>query len=600
MDQTRVTMIRLAGVASLAAAALVAASTAAAATAPSAATGPVTSVGGTTATVSGSVNPNGSSTSWFVEYGTSTSYGSRTSSANVGAGTSSVPISGSLNGLKSGTTYHYRVVATSSAGTAHGADGILTTSPAPQAVTGGASGVSSTAATLNGSVNPGGRATTWYFEYGTSTGYGSKTGARDAGAGTSPVSTAAQVSGLKSGATYHFRLVASSDAGTSRGSDHTFVPVAAPVVTTKGASSLRDSTATLNGSANPNGQSTTAYFEYGTTPSYGAKSAAKGLGSGRSTANVAIGVSGLAPGTTYHFRLVATNATGTSVGGDQTFTTTGAPGVRTGAATSIAQTTATLTAAVDSRGHSTTWYFQYGTTPAYGLRTSTHSQGAGAGAHSVAEAISGLTAGTVYHFRVVATNSVGTTLGADVAFTTAGPPITVAASTLSVVALRPLTLTGKVASGRANESVAVFAQRFGGGSFAQIATVLTDAGGVWNLTVRPVIATAYEGVWNNSTSATVTVGVRPGVSIRSLSRHRIATHVIGARSFAGRVVQLQRRLADGRWRTIARRALSSGSSTVFHPSLRRGRSTLRVAFSINQAGGGYLGGFSSAVTVRRR
>jgi hypothetical protein len=114
-----------------------------------------------------------------------------------------------------------------------------------------------------------------------------------------------------------------------------------------------------------------------------------------------------------------------------------------------------------------------------------------------------------------------------------------------------------------------------------------------------VIATTYKAIWNGQTSTTVTVGVRPAVSIRAVSRHRIATHVAGARSFRGRIVQLQRRLANGRWATIGRKRLNSGSSTVFTPSLRRGRSTLRIAFSVNQAGGGYLGGFSRAITVRR-
>src|SRR5436190_13310714 len=113
---------------------------AAAASAPSASTGPVTSVAPTTATVSGSVNPNGTATTWYVEYGISTSYGSNTSSVSAGSGSSSVAISATLTGLKPGTSYHYRVVATSAA-TARGADGLLTTSAAPQAVTGAASGV---------------------------------------------------------------------------------------------------------------------------------------------------------------------------------------------------------------------------------------------------------------------------------------------------------------------------------------------------------------------------------------------------------------------------------------------------------------------------
>jgi hypothetical protein len=571
----------------------------AAAAAPSAITGPVGAVGAGTATISGSVNPNGSSTSAHFEYGTSTSYGSQTQSANLGSGTTSISISASLSGLKPGTTYHYRVVATNNSGTAHGADGILTTSSAPQVVTGSASSLTATSATLNGTVNPSSRATTWYFEYGTSTSYGSRTSAKDAGSGTSPVSVVAQVTGLKSGATYHFRLIASSDAGTARGSDQTFVPAASPTVTTKSASSIRDTTATLNGSVNPLGQSTSAYFEYGTSTSYGAKSAVKNVGSGKSSTNVAVGVTGLTPGTTYHFRIAATNATGTTTGADQTFTTTGPPGVNAGGATALTSSTATLTGSVDSRGHTTTWYFQYGTTTAYGLKTPTRSQGGSVGARAVSEAVGGLNAGTVYHFRLVATNSSGTSVGPDSAFTTAGPPITIAASTLTSPLNGRVLLRGRVATGKANESVDVFAQRFGDGSFERIATVLTDATGSWSLTVRPRISTAYKGIWNGSTSSTVTVGVRPGVSIRAVSRHRIATHVTGARSFAGRVVQLQRRLGDGAWRTIGRKRLNSGSSTVFSPSLRRGRTTLRIAFSVNQAGGGYLGGFSRAITVRR-
>ena len=118
--------------------------------------------------------------------------------------------------------------------------------------------------------------------------------------------------------------------------------------------------------------------------------------------------------------------------------------------------------------------------------------------------------------------------------------------------------------------------------------------------MRPLIATTYKAVWNGSTSATVTVGVRPAVSIRAVSRFRFATHVSGAHSFAHRIAQLQRRLAGGGWLTIARKRLDSGSSTVFAPKLGRARWTLRVAFSVNQAGGGYLGGFSRVITVRKR
>ena len=150
---------------------------------PAAITGPVTAVGPTTATATGTVNPNGQSTTWYVEYGTSTSYGAKTANVERRVGYGQRGGVRHLTGLTPGTTYHYRVVATNGSGTSRGADGIFTTSSAPVAVTGSATSVTVTSATLNGTVDPNGRATTWYFEYGTSTSYGSKTAERNAGAG---------------------------------------------------------------------------------------------------------------------------------------------------------------------------------------------------------------------------------------------------------------------------------------------------------------------------------------------------------------------------------------------------------------------------------
>src|SRR5579872_2333761 len=252
----------------LVAVALGAAGTAAGATAPTASTGPVTSVAPTTATVSGSVNPNGTATTWYVEYGTTTSYGSQTASTSAGSGTTAQSVSASLKSLKPGTTYHYRFVATSAAGTGRGADGILVTSSVPAVVTGNATNVTTTSATLNGSVDPSGRPTTWYFEYGTTTNYGARTPLKDAGSGSGPVAVSANITALTPGRTDHFRLVATNDAGTSRGADQTFVTSTAPAATTKPASNVKDTTATLNASVNPNGQATTVYFEYGTSTSY--------------------------------------------------------------------------------------------------------------------------------------------------------------------------------------------------------------------------------------------------------------------------------------------------------------------------------------------
>jgi phosphodiesterase/alkaline phosphatase D-like protein len=573
----------------------------AAAVPPTVVTGPVTASAQTSATVTGTVNPNGLSTTWFFQYGTSTSYGSQTGSSSAGSGTTSTNVSASLTGLTPGTTYHYRLVAVNSSGTTQGADAVLTTSgtPSPTAVTGSASGISTNGATLNGSVNPNGRSTSWHFEYGTSTSYGSNTPSQNAGSGTSAVNVSTAISGLTAGRTYHFRLVASSDGGTSNGSDQTFTASSAPSVTTTAASSVASTSARLNGRVNPNGLATTWRFEYGTTTSYGSTTGTQNAGSGTSTTSVSVTILNLAPGTTYHFRLVATNASGTSVGGDLAFTTGGAPAVTTGAAQNVGTSTATLAGSVDPRNHSTSWYFEYGTSTRYGTRTSTQTASANSGNRGVTVGVGGLAAGTTYHYRLVASSSAGTTRGADVAFTTVANSVSLATSSYKVVYRHFLQLSGAVSSGQTGVNVTILAQRFGDSSFASVATVQTGSGGRWTYLAQPTIRTSYEATANGVTSAPVTVGVRPSVSLRKTTGGRLSSRVAAGTSFVGRFVQLQRRSGD-RWVTV-KRARLGGSSTVFFRGslLPRGRSTIRVAFSVNQAGPGYLAGFSRQLTYRR-
>ena len=302
------------------------------AAAPSATTGPTTAVGSTTATVTGSVDPGGQATTWDVEYGTSTSYGSKTASKSTGSGTAAVDVSAALTGLKAGTTYHYRVVATNGAGTSRGTDAVFTTTVPPDVTTGTASGITASAATLNGTVDPNSRDTTFYFEYGTSTSYGTKTSAKSAGSATTARAESAAVSGLQTGRVYHFRIVASSDAGTTTGKDSTFTTSSAPAVVTDDASSVTPTSATLRGSVSPNGLSTTRWFEYGTTTGYGSKTSSVSAGSGAGATSVSAAVKNLKAATTYHFRLVAQNSSGKTFGADKTFATVGAPAAQTAAA----------------------------------------------------------------------------------------------------------------------------------------------------------------------------------------------------------------------------------------------------------------------------
>lgn len=570
---------------------------AALAAAPTATTGPTTAVGSTTATVTGSVDPGGLSTTWHVEYGTSTSYGSSTAAKSAGSGSTTVAVTSDLTGLKAGTTYHYRVVATNGSGTSNGSDAVFTTTVPPDVTTGAATSITASTATLNGTVDPNGRDTTFYFEYGASTSYGTKTAVKSAGSATTPQPESAAISGLQAGHTYHFRIVASSDAGESLGKDATFTTSSAPAVATVDATSVTPTSATLRGTVTPNGLSTTWWFEYGTSTSYGSKTSAKSAGSGSSATSVSATVSSLKIATTYHFRLVAQNASGKSVGEDRTFSTVGPPVAQTGAAHDVGADTAVVTGTVDTRGRSTAWWFEYGTSTGYGRSTSSKSAGSTGGLQTVSATLAGLTAATTYHYRLVAKSDAGTTRGADATFTTAGVTLTVLSR--QVVFGGRVTLAGTVPTHRAGEQVVVFAQRYGGGSFQSVSTVLTDANGAWSFLARPQIATTYEASWRGRVSAAVTIGVHPAIALRRTVIGRFVVKVSGGRSFAGRLVQVQRRRSNGHWSTLKRVRLGVRSRAEFRVPLPKGRSTLRIALSVNQAGPGFLGGTSRAIVVRR-
>jgi hypothetical protein len=98
---------------------------------PSVETKPATVVGETSSTLNGTVNPNGAETKYHFQYGTTTFYGSSTSEASAGSGSENLPESSNVTGLKPFTTYHFRVVATNSNGTAYGADEVFWTKAAP-------------------------------------------------------------------------------------------------------------------------------------------------------------------------------------------------------------------------------------------------------------------------------------------------------------------------------------------------------------------------------------------------------------------------------------------------------------------------------------
>lgn len=192
---------------------------------------------------------------------------------------------------------------------------------APRATTGAAINVAQSSARVTGTVNPAGTSTHYFFQYGPTAGYGTNTASTDAGAGTSAKAVGANLSGLASGTTYHYRLVAVSSAGTTPGTDRTFTTTTPPVVTTGTPSQITPSTATVTGRVNPEGRATTYFFRYGTTTGYGTQTTPAGAGAGTDAVGVHAVLTGLAPRTTYHYQLVAHSPAGTTFGADQTLTT---------------------------------------------------------------------------------------------------------------------------------------------------------------------------------------------------------------------------------------------------------------------------------------
>lgn len=195
----------------------------------------------------------------------------------------------------------------------------------------------------------------------------------------------------------------------------------APAVGTAAASSVTSTGATLNGNVNPESQATTYHFDWGLTASYGNTTSLASAGSGSASVGVSASIAGLSAGTTYHFRVEATNATGTSLGGDLTFATpagASAPTVATGSASGISTTAATIAGTVNPNSQATTYHFDYGLTASYGSTTTTASAGSGSSPVAESAGLSGLTSGVTYHFRIEATNATGTSFGADATLAT--------------------------------------------------------------------------------------------------------------------------------------------------------------------------------------
>jgi phosphodiesterase/alkaline phosphatase D-like protein len=393
------------------------------------------------ATLNASYVGNGQDTHYYFEWGTTTAYGNQTASApgdDNGSGSGAQEASSAIGGLEPGTTYHYRVIAKNDDGISISEDQTFSSLPPVTDLEAYLTLLHGNGVTLNGSWEGDGTETHYYFEWGSSTAYAHVVPAAPGGSNSAsgPQHVEASISGLLPKSYYHYRLVASNPSGTSVTSDAVFRTPQLSAVTYRPVLEMTETSAELTGSVNPQETGPTTYhFEYGPDASYGVKTPESApVGSDKEDYPAAATITGLEPGTTYHYRLVGTSPTGEAIGPDRTFTTIPEPPQVTATSTSdLVEGGVTLNADVRSGHGPTVVYFQYGPTTDYAVSTIPDSPlPADDESHTVSKSISGLEPGSTYHFRVVAVNLHAAAYGPDKLFTTPGFPSVTIGSASSV------------------------------------------------------------------------------------------------------------------------------------------------------------------------
>jgi phosphodiesterase/alkaline phosphatase D-like protein len=239
-----------------------------------------------------------------------------------------------------------------------------------------------------------------------------------------------------------------------------------PVVATGSPVAVSTTGATLVGVVNPQGLPTQVYFVYGLTTLYSSSTPLQGLTAGSGFQDVLAPITGLLANVTYHCKLIAVSAAGTTQGDDISFVATDSsdtgtghptakPGVTTGAYADVTTSSAKLLGSVIPNGGTTMVRFEYGATTAYGNLTAQQSVGNDKVVAEVSQLAQGLQSGTDFHYRLSATNSLGTTVGEDAVFHSLFLPPTVVTGNANALSTTTVRVSGSVRARNATAAVTI-------------------------------------------------------------------------------------------------------------------------------------------------
>jgi hypothetical protein len=440
-----------------------------------AATTAASSIASTTATSGGNISTDGGSavSARGIVWGT-TSNPTTALTTKTTDGTGTGTFTSSLTGLTAATLYYVRSYATNAIGTVYGAEISFTTlAVAPTLSTTAASSIAKYAATGGGTITSNGGSVITVSGICWSTNATPTISNSKTTDGTTSGTFSGSITGLTAGTTYYVRAYATNAIGTSYGAAQSFTTLSSTSVNptlaaTTTATSITATTAVLGGNVTDEGatQVSARGLVYGT--SSGSSTSTVSLGSGAGTFTSTL--TGLAQGTTYYVRSFATNAQGTAYGAETSFTTQTSPTVSvTATPTSLTTTSAVGGGTISSDGGATITIsglvWGVSTNPEITLTTKTTD---GALSGTFTSSITGLTQGTAYHVRAYATNSIGTSYGPDITFTTLTTPTVSATATVT-------SITGTTATS-------------GGTITADGGTSVTARGVVWDTNANPVVS----------------------------------------------------------------------------------------------------------------